>query len=90
MSGLTDFQVQVARIFFALPESAGFLVAGGAALIAQELVDRETRDLDLLEVGQHHMPAPMYQCGPKGQSDAGRAHGDDGDLLHGSHLPSDR
>ena len=47
MSGLTDFQVQVARIFFALPESAGFLVAGGAALIAQELVARETRDLDL-------------------------------------------
>ena len=45
MSGLTDFQVQVARIFFALPESAGFLVAGGAALIAQELVERETRDL---------------------------------------------
>ena len=47
MSGLTDFQVQVARVFFALPESAGFLVAGGAALIAQELIDRETRDLDL-------------------------------------------
>ena len=45
---------------------------------------------DVLEVGQHHVPAPMYQCGPEGQSDAGRAPGDDGDLLHGSHLLSDR
>ena len=45
---------------------------------------------DVLEVGQHHVPAPLYQCGPEGQSDAGRAPGDDGDLLHGSHLLSDR
>jgi hypothetical protein len=28
--GLTDFQVEVARAFFGLAESEGFLLAGGA------------------------------------------------------------
>jgi hypothetical protein len=41
--GLTDFQVDVARLFFALPESEGFLLAGGAALVAQALTDRPTQ-----------------------------------------------
>jgi hypothetical protein len=58
MSGLTGFQVQVARIFFALPESAVFSVAGGAALIAQELVERETRDLDLFASPDRASPRP--------------------------------
>ena len=58
MSGLTALQVQVARVFFALPESAGFLVAGGAALIGQELVDRETRDLDLFASPDRASPLP--------------------------------
>lgn len=44
--GLTDFQVDVARLFFTLPESEGFLLAGGAALVAQALTDRPTQDLD--------------------------------------------
>jgi hypothetical protein len=44
--GLTDFQLEVARLFFDLPQSAGFLLAGGAALIAQELTPRATQDLD--------------------------------------------
>ncbi|MEU4449007.1 nucleotidyl transferase AbiEii/AbiGii toxin family protein [Actinosynnema sp. NPDC050801] len=43
--GLTDFQVEVARVFFGLAESEGFLLAGGAALVAQALTDRPTRDL---------------------------------------------
>lgn len=43
---LTDFQVVVAQLFFALPESDGFLLAGGAALAAQRLTARPTRDLD--------------------------------------------
>ena len=29
---LTDFQLEVARLFFSLPASKGFLLAGGAAL----------------------------------------------------------
>lgn len=29
---LTDFQREVANVFFALPESGGYLLAGGAAL----------------------------------------------------------
>jgi hypothetical protein len=45
-SALTDFQVDVARLFFALPASEGFLLAGGAALAAQHLTNRPTQDLD--------------------------------------------
>jgi len=33
--GLPAFQLEVARLFFALPASKGFLLAGGAALLAQ-------------------------------------------------------
>lgn len=46
-SPLTVFQVEVARAFFDLPQSAGFLLAGGAALAAQGLTSRPTQDLDL-------------------------------------------
>ena len=45
-NGLTELQIAVAAVFFALPESEGFLLAGGGALIAQGLVDRSTEDLD--------------------------------------------
>lgn len=43
---LTRFQIEVANLFFALPASAGFLLAGGAALLAQHLTARPTHDLD--------------------------------------------
>jgi hypothetical protein len=43
---LTTFQVQVAQLFFGLPASDGFLLAGGAALLAQGLTVRPTQDLD--------------------------------------------
>jgi hypothetical protein len=43
--GLTGFQIEVARLFFTLPSSAGFVLAGGAALLAQHLTARPTRDL---------------------------------------------
>ena len=43
---LTAFQLQVARLFFSLPASQGFLLAGGAALLAQHLTARPTEDLD--------------------------------------------
>jgi hypothetical protein len=36
----------VARLFFALPASKGFLLAGGGALLAQHLTSRPTEDLD--------------------------------------------
>jgi hypothetical protein len=45
-SALTEFQVEVAHAFFALPASEGFLLAGGAALLAQQLTSRPTQDLD--------------------------------------------
>jgi nucleotidyltransferase AbiEii toxin of type IV toxin-antitoxin system len=43
---LSAFQREVARMFFALPASKGFLLAGGAALLAQHLTARPTEDLD--------------------------------------------
>jgi Nucleotidyl transferase AbiEii toxin, Type IV TA system len=46
-SPLTALQVQAARLFFSLPASAGFAVAGGAALIARGLITRTTQDVDL-------------------------------------------
>jgi predicted nucleotidyltransferase component of viral defense system len=45
-SDLSAFQLEVARLFFALPASQGFLLAGGAALLAQHLTARPTEDLD--------------------------------------------
>lgn len=45
-SRLSQFQLDAANLFFSLPESVGFLLAGGGALIAQGLVARDTEDLD--------------------------------------------
>ena len=53
MSGLTAFQVDVARLFFALPASDGFLLAGGGALLASGLTDRPTNDLDFFGAPDH-------------------------------------
>lgn len=43
---LTTFQVHVARIFFGL-KADGYVVAGGAGLLASDLIARPTEDLDL-------------------------------------------
>ena len=44
---LTTFQVHIGRIFFGLKDSHGFLVAGGAGLLASALINRSTQDIDL-------------------------------------------
>jgi hypothetical protein len=44
---LTRLQLQATRLFFSLAESAGFAVAGGAALLAQGMIHRPTSDVDL-------------------------------------------
>ncbi len=46
-SSITDFQVEVARVFFAMPEAGSFLLAGGLALAAHGLTERPTADLDV-------------------------------------------
>lgn len=43
---LSSLQIDIANLFFNLKESHGFLLAGGGALIAQGLIQRETDDLD--------------------------------------------
>lgn len=40
--GLPAFRLEVARLFFRLPAGKGFLLAGGAALLAQHLTARPT------------------------------------------------
>lgn len=55
---LTAFQLEVARLFFGLPQSKGFLMAGGAALLAQHLTTRPTEDLDFFTAPERgHVPA---------------------------------
>lgn len=55
---LSAFQLEVARLFFTLPASQGFLLAGGAALLAQHLTARPTDDLDFFTAPEHgHVPA---------------------------------
>jgi hypothetical protein len=60
---LTEFQLQVAQLFFGLPASDGFLLAGGGALLAQGLTSRPTQDLDFFtrpgasDVGSARTPA---------------------------------
>jgi hypothetical protein len=54
---LTPFQIEVSSAFFDLPESRGFLLAGGAALVAQHLITRPTRDLDFFTSLTEAVPA---------------------------------
>lgn len=44
---LSHFQIQVAHIFFRLKAAEGYVVAGGAGLLASKLISRPTEDLDL-------------------------------------------
>ncbi|MBU6214124.1 MAG: nucleotidyl transferase AbiEii/AbiGii toxin family protein [Actinomycetales bacterium] len=47
---LSAFQREVSAVFFGLPESEGYVLVGGAALLSHGLVDRPTRDLDFFDV----------------------------------------
>ncbi|MGI8522438.1 MAG: nucleotidyl transferase AbiEii/AbiGii toxin family protein [Nocardioides sp.] len=44
---LTPQQIEVAGIFFDLKASSGYVVAGGAGLLASDLIARPTEDLDI-------------------------------------------
>ncbi len=55
---ITPFQRRVSLAFFSLPESDGFAVAGGAALIAREIVARPTRDIDLFAARTNESAVP--------------------------------
>lgn len=46
-STLTELQRRVLELFFALREAEGFVLAGGAALVASGLTERPTQDVDL-------------------------------------------
>lgn len=44
---LTELQRILLELFFKLPEADGFVLAGGAALVASGLTERPTQDVDL-------------------------------------------
>ena len=44
---LTTVQAEVLHLFFSLPESDGFVLAGGAGLVAVGLSERPTEDIDM-------------------------------------------
>lgn len=46
MAELSLFQKEIARLFFSLQSSHGFVLAGGGALLASGLSNRPTQDLD--------------------------------------------
>lgn len=56
MNRLTALQRDAARLLFGLPESTGFALAGGSALVALGVIDRPTRDLDAFMAAQHGDP----------------------------------
>lgn len=58
---LTAFQTEVARVVFQLSAARHFLVAGGAALVAQRLTDRPTGDVDLFTERAEQVIAARYQ-----------------------------
>ena len=62
MSGPSAFQIEVAQLFFSLPASDGFLIAGGGALLATGLTSRPTRDLDFFgELGLVNVNEALVQ-----------------------------
>jgi len=78
--GLAAFQAEVARLFFGLPESRGFLLAGGAALLAQHLTVRPTEDLDFFTAPERgHVPAARDAL-----EEATRKRGWSTERIHGS------
>jgi hypothetical protein len=60
-AGLSAFQRELTTLFFALPAASGFLLAGGAALIAQRLINRPTRDLDFFTTTGADVPLGRAQ-----------------------------
>lgn len=46
-SALTGPQLEVLQVFFDLPESVGFVLAGGAGLLAAGISTGPTEDVDL-------------------------------------------
>ena len=52
MTGLSGGQREVALLLFGLPESEGFALAGGSALVALGVIDRPTRDIDAFFAAQ--------------------------------------
>jgi hypothetical protein len=63
---LSAFQLEVTQLFFALPASRGFLLAG-ERLLAQHLTSRPTEDLDFFTApGRGHVLTARDAFGGRG------------------------
>jgi len=71
VTGLTPFQVEVSRLFFSLPQSSGFLLAGGSALLASGLTHRPTQDIDLFAAAGNVDVLDAAQCFEESARDRG-------------------
>ena len=60
---LSPLQLRVAALFAGLSEASGFVLAGGAALIARGEIDRLTRDLDFFatDAAQVDQVVPVFE-----------------------------
>ncbi len=75
---LSPLQLRVAALFAGLSEASGFVLAGGAALIARGEIDRLTRDLDFFatDAAQVDQVVPIFEAtGPQRRVDRGRGAG---------------
>lgn len=61
---LSPLQLRVAALFAGLSEASGFVLAGGAALIARGEIDRLTRDLDFFatDAAQVDHVVPIFEA----------------------------
>lgn len=61
---LSSLQLRVAALFAGLSEASGFVLAGGAALIARGEIDRLTRDLDFFatDAAQVDQVVPIFEA----------------------------
>jgi hypothetical protein len=69
---LTSLQQRAVHIFFDLPESEGFALVGGAALLAHGVGTRPTQDLDLfteppVDVGALAEMIGMFERHPRAE-----------------------
>ena len=57
-------QREVVRLFFSMPDSDGFVLVGGAALVAPGLTDRPTEDVDIAHDTAASRPLVNSDLGP--------------------------
>lgn len=69
---IEDGHVEIARMFFSLPESSGYAVGGGMAALAHRVIDRRTEDIDLFCDARRVLARPREAASALAASAEGR------------------